>query len=168
MSLPDSNHNGHRSITLDLQWECDCSDWKINDSEVLAWVSACADEIGITDFELAVRVIDSREMVDLNSKYGGREYGTNVLAFENDEIDESGVRLLGDIVICAPVLLQESLQQGKEKAAHFAHMLIHGILHLAGYDHLYDKEAEEMEIIEIKILSTLGWTNPYIEKRHND
>ena len=93
---------------------------------------------------------------------------TNVLSFGNGDIDEFGVRLLGDIVICAPVLLEESSNQGKEQAAHFAHLLVHGILHLLGYDHLQDAEAEEMERIEARILSTLGWPNPHIEKTDYD
>jgi probable rRNA maturation factor len=92
----------------------------------------------------------------------------DVLSFGNGDIDEFGVRLLGDIVICAPVLSEESLNQGKEQAAHFAHLLVHGILHLLGYDHLQDAEAEEMESIEARILSTLGWSNPYIEKTDDD
>ena len=156
------------SINLDIQWINDCSQWKINDADVHKWVSACIYEVGMSNVELVLRVVDRREMIELNSRYRGREYETNVLAFGNGDIDEFGVTLLGDIVICAPVLLKESLQQGKEQAAHFAHLLVHGILHLLGYDHLEDADAEEMERLETRILLTLGWSNPYIEKTDND
>ena len=81
--------------------------------------------MGISNVELAVRVVDRCEMLGLNNKYRGRENETNVLSFGNGDIDEFGVRLLGDIVICAPVLLEESLNQGKEQAAHFALLMIH-------------------------------------------
>tara|TARA_E500000075_G_C6903739_1_gene275661 strand:- start:200 stop:721 length:522 start_codon:yes stop_codon:yes gene_type:complete len=165
MSIPD---NFQESITLDIQWLDDCSHRKIDDLEIHKWVSACFYEMGISNVELAVRVVDRCEMLDLNTKYRGRENETNVLSFGNGDIDEFGVRLLGDIVICAPVLSEESLNQGKEQAAHFAHLLVHGILHLLGYDHLQDAEAEEMESIEARILSTLGWSNPYIEKTDDD
>ena len=122
----------------------------------------------ISNIELALRVVDRREMLELNSNYRGRKNETNVLSFRNGNIDELGVRLLGDIVICAPVLLEEASQQGKVPAAHFAHLLVHGILHLLGYDHLQNAEAEEMEMIEARILSTMGWSDPYLEKSNDD
>ena len=165
MSFPD---NAKESITLDIQWLDECSHGKINDLDVHKWVSVCFYEMGISNVELAVRVVDRCEMLGLNNKYRGRANETNVLSFGNGDTDEFGVRLLGDIVICAPVLSEESLNQGKEQAAHFAHLLVHGILHLLGYDHLQDAEAEEMESIEARILSTLGWPNPYIEKTDYD
>ena len=165
MSIPNKVRE---SIILDIQWLEDCSQWKISELDIHSWVSACFYELDISNIELALRVVDRREMLELNSNYRGRENETNVLSFRNGNIDELGVRLLGDIIICAPVLLEEASQQGKEPAAHFAHLLVHGILHLLGYDHLQNAEAEEMEMIEARILSTMGWSNPYLEKSNDD
>lgn len=165
MSIPNKVRE---SIILDIQWLEDCSQWKISELDVHRWVSACFYELGISNIELALRVVDRREMLELNSIYRGRKNETNVLSFANGNTDELGVMLLGDIVICAPVLLEEASQQEKEPAAHFAHLLVHGILHLLGYDHLQNAEAEEMEMIEAKILSTMGWSDPYLEKSNDD
>lgn len=165
MSIPNKVRE---SIILDIQWLEDCSQWKFSELDVHRWVSACFYELDISNIELALRVVDRREMLELNSNYRGRKNETNVLSFRNGNIDELGVRLLGDIVICAPVLLEEASQQGKVPAAHFAHLLVHGILHLLGYDHLQNAEAEEMEMIEARILSTMGWSDPYLEKSNDD
>ena len=165
MSIPNKVRE---SIILDIQWLEDCSQWKFSELDVHRWVSACFYELDISNIELALRVVDRREMLELNSNYRGRKNETNVLSFRNGNIDELGVRLLGDIVICAPVLLEEASQQGKVPAAHFAHLLVHGILHLLGYDHLQNAEAEEMEMIEARILSTMGWSDPYLEKSNGD
>ena len=101
-------------------------------------------------------------MQQLNAHYRGRDYATNVLSFPADLPEELEVPLLGDVVICAPVVRDEARDQGKTLAAHWDHMLIHGVLHLLGYDHESDHEAQEMEALEIRALASLGWTDPYL------
>lgn len=113
--------------------------------------------------ELTCRIVDSEEMTALNSTYRKKQGPTNVLSFPADlpaEIAEE-IPLLGDIVICADVVNREAQEQGKTKESHWAHMVVHGIYHLLGYDHQTDKEAEEMEGLEIITLKQLGFGNPY-------
>ena len=100
-------------------------------------------------------------MRDLNARYRGKDRPTNVLSFPADLPEAVELPLLGDIVICAPVVHDEARQQGKSPAAHWDHMLIHGVLHLLGYDHESDREAEEMEALETRALQILGWPCPY-------
>lgn len=115
--------------------------------------------------ELAIRLVDEAESRALNHDYRGKDKSTNVLSFPADlpemvlsELDE---RPLGDLVICAPVVAREADEQGKPPQAHWAHMTVHGILHLLGHDHVEAAEAALMEPLEIVILSRLGWDNPY-------
>ena len=111
-------------------------------------------------FEQTVRVVGEDESRALNSQFRGIDRPTNVLAFPS-ESDYLEYICLGDLVICAPVVIEEARQQGKSLEAHWAHMVVHGMLHLQGYSHDEDAEAEEMEALEVKILSTLGYSNPY-------
>ncbi|WP_374337284.1 rRNA maturation RNase YbeY [Leeia sp.] len=115
--------------------------------------------------ELTLRIVDAEEGQQLNREYRGKDYATNVLTFTFDDdgplID--GMPLLGDIVLCAPVVAREAAEQGKALHDHYAHLLIHGMLHLRGYDHLEDDEAEEMEALETRLLAGLGIADPYIE-----
>ena len=109
---------------------------------------------------LTIRIVEGRESAALNRKWRGKNTSTNVLSFpagENPLMPE----LLGDLVLCAPVILREAKQQAKMADAHWAHMIIHGVLHLAGYDHIKKKDAKEMESIEIKKLESLNFPNPY-------
>lgn len=107
--------------------------------------------------EIVIRLVDEAEGQQLNHQFRGKDYATNVLTFVDDDLQP----LLGDIVLCAPVIRQEAQQQHKPVLAHYAHMTIHGVLHLQGYDHLNDSEATEMEQLETQILSRLGFANPY-------
>ena len=111
--------------------------------------------------ELTIRIVDSDESQTLNNTYRQKDKPTNVLSFpaEIPEFIESD--LLGDLVICAPVVIAEAKEQGKTEADHWAHMVIHGTLHLLGYDHIKDGEAEEMEVLETSILQTLSIASPY-------
>lgn len=111
--------------------------------------------------ELSIQILDREPAQAFNRDYRGRDYATNVLSFPIDL--PSGVKtpLIGDLVICAPVMVDEAKAQGKPLKHHFAHLCIHGVLHLLGYDHIEDSDAEVMEALEIKALAKLGITNPY-------
>lgn len=111
--------------------------------------------------ELTVRVVGRAESRELNGRYRGKDAPTNVLSFPADLPKGIGLPLLGDIVICAPLVADEAAQQGKHLQDHWAHLVIHGVLHLLGYDHIDDAEAEEMESLEIRLLADFGISNPY-------
>jgi probable rRNA maturation factor len=116
------------------------------------------------DSELTIRIVDEAEGQALNNTYRQRDYPTNVLSFPADVPDDMlDIPLLGDLVICAAVVAREAAEQGKPAEAHWAHMVIHGCLHLLGYDHLDDDEAEEMESLERALLAELGHPDPYAE-----
>ncbi|SFW61753.1 rRNA maturation RNase YbeY [Luteibacter sp. UNCMF366Tsu5.1] len=111
--------------------------------------------------EVAIRIVDADEGQALNLQYRGRDYATNVLSFPADLPPGVNLPLIGDLVICAPVVAREAAEQGKKAAHHWAHMTVHGTLHLLGYDHLDDAEAEAMEALETRILAGLGIPDPY-------
>lgn len=113
--------------------------------------------------ELAVRVVDEAEGRRLNHDYRGRDYATNVLSFPAELPEDLGLQLLGDLVLCAPVVAREAAEQGKPLLAHWAHLTIHGCLHLLGFDHESDIDAEAMEALETEILGRLGYPDPYQE-----
>ena len=133
------------------------------------------EELSAVLAEVTVRLVDEAEMVELNQAYRGKTGSTNVLSFAVDDefdfpeipdsdgqsSDEILPQLLGDIVICHAVVEREAQQQNKSLLAHYAHMVTHGILHLHGYDHLDDPSAEQMEALEVNILSQSGFENPY-------
>lgn len=114
--------------------------------------------------EVSVRITDAAEIKVLNQQYRGKDYATNVLSFPADLPPELKLPHLGDIVICAEVVEREALEQHKSSAAHWAHMIVHGTLHLLDYDHIDDADAEIMEALEVEILHTLNFENPYIER----
>lgn len=111
--------------------------------------------------ELVIRIVDKPESRQLNRDYRGKDQPTNILSFPFDAPPEVASRLLGDLVICAPVVIKEAQQQGKTELAHWAHMVVHGVLHLQGYDHQTDEQAERMEGLERSILQRLHFPNPY-------
>ncbi|OHC28806.1 MAG: rRNA maturation RNase YbeY [Pseudomonadales bacterium RIFCSPLOWO2_12_59_9] len=116
------------------------------------------------DSELTIRMVDEPEGRELNHTWRGKDYATNVLSFPADIPDGLlDIPLLGDLVICVPVVEREAAEQGKDLAAHWAHLVIHGCLHLLGYDHIDDDEALEMEDLERKLLAELGYPDPYTE-----
>ena len=133
------------------------------------WVAAALDG-RIREADLAIRVVDSKEGRALNRHYRGKDYATNVLSFPADVAEgvklPKGVKmpLLGDLVICAPVVEREAEEQTKTLNAHYAHLTVHGVLHLLGWDHEDDKDAEAMEQLEREILAGLGLPDPYAEE----
>ncbi|MDQ1092719.1 putative rRNA maturation factor [Xanthomonas sacchari] len=132
------------------------------------WVAAAL-KGRIREADLAIRLVDDREGRALNQHYRGKDYATNVLSFpaELPEGLPKGVKLplLGDLVICAPVVAREAAEQDKPLNAHYAHLTVHGVLHLLGWDHEDDKEAEAMEQLERDILADLGVSDPYAGER---
>jgi probable rRNA maturation factor len=111
--------------------------------------------------ELSVRIVDEAEITALNQQYRGKEYPTNVLSFPYEEMPGVESGLLGDIIICAPVVAREAIEQSKPVESHWAHMVIHGALHLLGYDHHDAAGAGHMESLETRLLERLGFPDPY-------
>lgn len=111
--------------------------------------------------EVTVRIVDEAESAELNSTYRKKQGPTNVLSFPFEAPPGVELPLLGDIVICAPVVAREAREQGKTPEAHWAHMVVHGAFHLLGYDHIEPAEAEAMEALEKAVLAGLGYPNPY-------
>ncbi len=131
-----------------------------NEKILSLWAnSACIKIKG--DVELTIRIVDETESASLNETYRNKQSATNVLAFPFDVDKNVELILLGDLVICAQIVINEARQQLKTEAEHWAHMVVHGVLHLQGYDHIETEQAEEMESLEIQILNTLGYQNPY-------
>lgn len=158
------------SATLDLQIASDSPDIPSLEA-IQLWIDEVFLHQQITDRELTVRIVDESEIQELNSQYRGKDTPTNVLSFPFEmpeltlpidvQIDESLSEFLGDIVICAQVVKREASQQNKPIEHHWTHMMIHGTLHLLGYDHIEEHEAQEMEGIEIAILQKLAIDDPY-------
>lgn len=112
------------------------------------------------DAEIAIRIVNEAEGRQLNHDYRHKDYATNVLSF----VYETAPVVLGDLVLCAPVVTREAQEQGKSAMAHYAHLIVHGVLHLQGYDHENDADAAVMEAREIEIVTGLGFANPYLER----
>ncbi len=133
-----------------------------DDKSIQYWVQTALELESLNgQIELCVRIVDEAEMSVLNQQYRQRSGSTNVLSFVTENIPELPFQILGDMVICASVVSQEAHQQQKTFNSHWAHMVIHGVLHLCGYDHIHDVDAQQMELRELLILNKLGFTNPY-------
>lgn len=113
--------------------------------------------------EMSIRIVDAAESQALNRQFRAKDKPTNVLAFPAELPPELGLPLLGDVVICREVVADEAAAQGKAPEAHWAHMVIHGTLHLLGFDHQDPAQAAEMETLETELLAELGWPDPYEE-----
>ena len=118
--------------------------------------------------ELTIRLVDEPESQELNSEYRQKDKPTNVLSFPADLPDIVDLPLLGDLIICAPVVAKEAEEQHKSLNAHWAHLVIHGTLHLLGYDHIDENDANIMEAIETSVLATMGIDCPYTVDIHNE
>lgn len=131
-----------------------------DDPDICRWAAAAY--LGNdSDTEMTVRIVDEAESAQLNQTYRHKSGPTNVLSFPFETPPGIELPLLGDLVICAPVVEQEANAQNKTTKAHWAHMVVHGSLHLQGYDHIEAQQAEQMEALEIDILTRLGFSNPY-------
>ena len=130
-------------------------------SELELWTNAVLNYEGLSEREVTIRFTDEAESQSLNHEYRGKDKPTNVLSFPFEAPPGIEINLLGDLVICAPVISREAEEQQKRVSDHYAHMTVHGLLHLMGYDHIDDADAEEMESKEIYILATLGIDDPY-------
>ena len=130
--------------------------------QIQRWVDSALDGFN-QDTEIVVRIVNEQESAELNEQYRHKPGPTNILSFPVDVPDGIELNLLGDLVICAPVLEKEALEQHKSLPDHWAHIIVHGVLHLLGYDHIDDDEAELMESKEITILNKLTIKNPYIQ-----
>ena len=128
-------------------------------SEFELWLHTALQDM--SDAVLTIRIVDEDESADLNQQYRQKAGATNVLSFPADLPAEVELPLLGDLVICAPLVQSEASVQGKPVTAHWAHLVIHGTLHLLGYDHIEAAEAEEMERLETSLLNQLGFADPY-------
>ena len=148
------------SVTLDVQYELEAGP---DEDDIRRWIEAVlAAEAETAEVELTVRIVDEAEMAELNARYRHKTGPTNILSFPFEAPPGVELNLLGDLVIAAPVVQREAREQGKTETAHWAHMVVHGTLHLLGYDHLKPAEAEDMEAREINILHELGFSNPYL------
>jgi probable rRNA maturation factor len=114
--------------------------------------------------EVSIRIVDEGEGATLNRTWRNKDYATNVLSFPVELPPEIKSSLLGDLVICAPVVTREAEAQGKRLEAHWAHLVVHGTLHLLGFDHEKEAEAQQMEALETAILAGLGYPDPYLER----
>ena len=145
-------------IDLDLQIASDSAHLPTQ-TDFRRWAEAALN--GHDGAELTIRVVDEAESAELNEGYRHKQGPTNVLSFPFEAPPGVALPLLGDIIICAPVVERQAAEQGKAPAAHWAHMVVHGCLHLLGYDHIDETEAQEMESLETDLLSGLGYPDPY-------
>jgi len=152
--------------TIDLQIAC--QETQIPSlAQFQLWITSALAEVSsdtTQDFELTIRLVNNEESQQLNHQYRQKDKPTNVLSFPFEVPDGIEMNLLGDLVICIDVMKEEAQAQNKALFDHWAHLVIHGCLHLVGFDHISDEEALEMESIEIAILAKLGINNPYTEQ----
>jgi len=151
-------------VCIDIDVACDTAIVP-SEENLRRWIGAAL-PVAERDFEVSLRLVDEEEIRTLNSTYRHKDYATNVLSFPADLPEELALPLLGDIVVCAQVVMREADEQGKTADAHWAHMLVHGTLHLLGYDHIDEDEALEMEALETTIITGLGFDPPYETQAH--
>lgn len=149
------------TVTVDIQRD-NGNAANPSDADIRHWLTHClnAQHPG-QDFEVSICIVSPGDIQALNKQYRNKPKPTNVLSFPTNFPKELGITLLGDIVICADILAEEAKAQGKTLQAHWAHIVIHGLLHLQGYDHINDTDASIMENLEIQYLQQLGFNNPY-------
>lgn len=138
-----------------------------SDDEITSWITLTL-QYHQCIANVSVRLVDEIEITSLNEQFRQRNQPTNVLSFPCDLRDETGMRLLGDIVACEPIVIRQAQEQGKKPGDHWAHIIIHGLLHLMGYDHVEEQQAEEMETLEISLLREIDIDNPYTDSAYGD
>ena len=150
------------SLILDLQLACANPEGLPTEAQLQGWLEGTI--LGFQEeAEVTVRLVDEAESRELNHTYRGKDKPTNVLSFPFEAPPGMELPLLGDLVICRQVVEAEAIEQNKPLMAHWAHMVVHGSLHLLGYDHIEDEEAEEMEQLERDILQEMGIPDPYLD-----
>ncbi|MFQ6021629.1 MAG: rRNA maturation RNase YbeY [Acidiferrobacterales bacterium] len=132
-----------------------------NKAIITQWTRAALEGYERDQVEVGVRIVDEEEIAELNERFCKKSEPTNVLSFPFEDPPGIHTGLLGDVVICAPVVCRQAHAGGKHKSAHWAHMLVHGIMHLRGYDHQTPTQANAMEGMEIRVLQRLGFPDPY-------
>ncbi|SMF54750.1 probable rRNA maturation factor [Alteromonadaceae bacterium Bs31] len=160
-----------KTLTLDLENASSLAEKELpTEQQITRWAQLClhperfnknVQKVEISEPSLSIRIVDEEEIQQLNLQFRHKDKATNVLSFPCELPPEVNLDLLGDIVICAPVVAAEAKQQNKEIMAHWAHMVVHGCLHLVGYDHVEDADAAIMEALEISILNALDFPSPY-------
>jgi metalloprotein, YbeY family len=157
---------------IDLQIVSENSEGLPTLEQFTHWVeTALAFEAQTEDFpetEMTIRIVDEEESQTLNREYRGKDYPTNVLSFPFEVPEGIELPLLGDLVICRQVMEREAKEQQISLASHWAHLAVHGTLHLLGYDHIEEAEAEEMEGLETQIMQKLGFEDPYLSEKELD
>ncbi|MBN6711479.1 rRNA maturation RNase YbeY [Haemophilus haemoglobinophilus] len=153
-----------KNVIIDLQIASENTENLPTAEQIQQWANAAIRAENLEP-EMTVRIVDEEESHHLNLTYRGKDKPTNVLSFPFECPDEVELALLGDLVICRQVVEREAEEQEKPLMAHWAHMIVHGSLHLLGYDHIEDDEAEEMESLETDIMLGLGFADPYIAEK---
>ncbi len=152
------------SVLVDLQIATENIEGLPTEEQIVQWATGAVQPEG-NEVEMTVRIVDEAESHELNLTYRGKDRPTNVLSFPFECPDEVELPLLGDLVVCRQVVEREAAEQEKPLMAHWAHMVVHGCLHLLGYDHIEDDEAEEMESLETQIMQGLGFDDPYLAEK---
>ncbi|MCI0399753.1 MAG: rRNA maturation RNase YbeY [Gammaproteobacteria bacterium] len=147
------------SVEVDVQYAIN-ADGLPSVSEIETWVNATV-RGHRENVQMTVRIVDEKEGTELNERWRRSQGPTNVLSFPCEDLEGIAADLLGDVIICAPVVEREAQEQGKSVMAHWTHLVIHGTLHLLGYDHIDEDRAREMEALETRILDALGYPDPY-------
>ena len=157
---------------IDLQIASENSEGLPTLEQFTHWVeTALSFEAQTEDFpetEMTIRIVDEEESQTLNREYRGKDYPTNVLSFPFEVPEGIELPLLGDLVICRQVMEREAKEQQISLTSHWAHLAVHGTLHLLGYDHIEEVEAEEMEGLETQIMQKLGFEDPYLSEKELD
>ena len=141
------NHFGRKGVPLSVSFQ--------------AWIASIPELRRRRQAQINIRIVATGEGRRFNNQFRGKDYATNVLSFPYAPLPGAKTALLGDLVICAPVVAREAAEQGKRPRDHYAHLTIHGVLHLLGYDHETQAEAEQMEALERRILVGMGIVDPY-------
>ncbi len=153
------------TVELHFQQESNAEDIP-SEADFTTWVQATLTQQQRTTAELTIRIVDKEEMAALNETYRKKPGPTNVLSFPYEVEEFMDLDLMGDTVLCAPVIAEQAQAYNKPSIEHWAHLTVHSTLHLLGYDHIQEDDAKEMESLEISIMKSLGYPNPYGDDNH--